>query len=261
MTDPNYLIIPGDTQSRVLLHVPHSSREIPALVRPQLLLDDTELNQELDEMTDSATDYLAMQSAKNATSKPWLFVNLLSRLVIDPERFPDERESMNEVGMGAVYTKTSAGKVLRLPSPTEEEALLKSYFHPYAAALSHLVGERLHANGAVTIVDVHSYRPIAHLNGINHYQQRPALCIGTDQFHTPEMLITGLKQAFQGIGSIVENEPYAGTYVPLDYYEKDCAVSSVMTEIRADTFLNPDLTFNAGCEKVISALSRFINQI
>jgi len=38
-------------------------------------------------------------------------------------------------------------------------------------------------------------------------------------------------------------------------------VSSVMTEIRADTFLNPDLTFNAGCEKVISALSRFINQI
>ena len=117
MTDPNYLIIPGDTQSRVLLHVPHSSREIPALVRPQLLLDDTELNQELDEMTDSATDYLAMQSAKNATLKPWLFVNLLSRLVIDPERFPDERESMNEVGMGAVYTKTSAGKVLRLPSP------------------------------------------------------------------------------------------------------------------------------------------------
>ena len=261
MTDTNYLIIPGDTQSRVLLHVPHSSREIPAIVRPQLLLDDSELNQELDEMTDSATDYLAMQSAKNATLKPWLFINLLSRLVIDPERFPDERESMNEVGMGAVYTKTSAGKVLRLPKPTEEEALLRSYFHPYAAALSRLVGERLHANGAVTIVDVHSYRPIGHPNGINHNQQRPALCIGTDQFHTPENLITGLKQAFQGIGSIVENEPYAGTYVPLDYYEKDAKVSSIMAEIRADTFLNPNLSINKGFEKVVSALSQFVDQI
>ena len=261
MDGPNFLIVPGDPQSHVILHVPHSSRVIPVDVRAKILLDDEQLRQELDEMTDSLTESLATESTNRANRKPWLFVNCLSRLVIDPERFPDERELMNEVGMGAVYTKTSSGKVLRLPSTTEEEALLKSYFHPYAAALSHLVGERLHANGAVTIVDVHSYRPIAHPNCINRNQQRPALCIGTDQFHTPEKLITGLKQAFQRIGSIVENEPYAGTYVPLDYYEKDSAVSSVMAEIRADTFLNPNLSINEGFEKVVSALSQFVDQI
>lgn len=261
MGNPNFLIIPGDPQSHVVLHVPHSSRVIPEEVRARILLDDNQLQQELDEMTDSSTEYLATESAKLTNARPWLFINYLSRLVIDPERFPDAREKMSAVGMGAVYTKTSSGKDLRAPDKSSDRDLLEKYFHPYAFALSSLIGQRLKALGAVTIVDLHSYRPLAHSNGINQMQQRPALCIGTDDFHTPALLIKAMSQAFEGVGESVENEPYAGTYVPLEYYQKDRAVSSIMAEIRADTFLNPDLTFSPGCEKVVSALSYFIDQI
>ena len=71
-------------------------------MREAILLSDEQLQTELDELTDSHTDLLATQSIANLDEKPWIFRNKLSRLVIDPERFPDEREVMNQVGMGAV---------------------------------------------------------------------------------------------------------------------------------------------------------------
>lgn len=40
-------------------------------------------------------------------------VNQLSRLVVDPERFPDDGEPTTAFGRGAVYTRTCAGSRLR----------------------------------------------------------------------------------------------------------------------------------------------------
>ena len=100
-----FAITEGDIP--VILHVPHSSRQIPADIRSGILLDDQSLKTELDEMTDSHTDLVAQGAVSDLVKKPWIFENKLSRLVIDPERFPDEREVMNKVGMGAVYLKSS----------------------------------------------------------------------------------------------------------------------------------------------------------
>ena len=41
-----------------VLHIPHSSRRVPAEERPTILLDDSELNNELLRMTDAYTDEL-----------------------------------------------------------------------------------------------------------------------------------------------------------------------------------------------------------
>ena len=43
---------------RVLVHVPHSSIEIPIDIRDQFLLNDAELSLELDRLTDHYTDQL-----------------------------------------------------------------------------------------------------------------------------------------------------------------------------------------------------------
>jgi N-formylglutamate deformylase len=55
-------------------------------------------------LTDAHTEELAIRAAEGAALRPWLFVNRLSRLVVDPERLPDEGEEMRAVGMGACPT-------------------------------------------------------------------------------------------------------------------------------------------------------------
>ena len=165
-------VIPGDPRSSVIVHVPHSSRFIPTHVREGILLDSTGIDRELDVMTDSFTDLIAEWAASHAGVRPWLFVNRLSRLVVDPERFPDEREELNSVGMGAVYTRTSDGSVLRSPTVDEISGLVDRYFTPYADAFADLVDERLAAVGEVTIIDQHSY-PLEP-NSVRAARRRPA---------------------------------------------------------------------------------------
>jgi len=150
-------IVPGDASSPYVIHVPHSSTRIPDDVRTQLLLDDDELAEELCLMTDARTDELAALAARQVAPRPWLFVNHLSRLVVDPERLPDGHEEMYDVGMGAVYTRTSAGLVLREVDEHAERLLLKRFFTPYAEALADLIDERIAACGYAVLVDLHSY--------------------------------------------------------------------------------------------------------
>ena len=118
------MIHAGAPSSPVILHVPHSSTTIPADVRRGILLDDAALDLQLLRMTDAHTDRIAATAAADADTTPWRFVNDLSRLVIDPERFPDAREEMLAVGMGAVYTQTSGGTTLRAPDALAEAGLI-----------------------------------------------------------------------------------------------------------------------------------------
>ena len=257
MTAPGFEIVKGDIP--VVLHVPHSSRIIPPQVREAILLSDEQLEIELDELTDSHTDLLATQSIVNLDKKPWIFRNKLSRLVIDPERFPDEREVMNQVGMGAVYLKTSTGLALRDES-FDNKPLITEVFQPYAHSFTNLISELLQANGYVLIIDVHSYRVKQHPNAVNHGQARPAICLGTDKFHTPEWLSKVATECFSPIGDVIQNQPYAGTYVPLDYYGSEPAVLSIMLECRADQLVDEFLQPYIGLNQVAKGLNTLISK-
>ena len=251
----------GDPLSCVILYVPHSSRIIPGEVRANIVIDDAEIESELNEMTDTKTDQLAFIAQRQSTLKPWIFMNTLSRLVIDPERFPDEREVMNSVGMGAVYTRTSRGNLLRQEPFTGTNILIDTYFTPYSDAFTELVTSRLDALGRVTIIDVHSYRTLQHPNSINHDQERPEICIGTDSFHTPENLIQSAQEACTAVGRTELNQPYAGTYIPLKFYGVDPRVQSIMMEIRADTFVDENLELSDSHTHVAHALVSLVNLV
>lgn len=230
-------LIAGDTSSPVILHVPHASRVIPPEIRPSLTVTDDQLAAELDEITDAHTDVIAQHAAQSVTPRPWTLRNDLSRLVIDPERFPDEREQLNAVGRGAVYTRTCNGAVLRNEDDDARDALLDNYFRPYAAAMSDLVTDRIAATGRAVIIDLHSYPTLPSTYELHPDDQRPALCIGTDPHHTPPWLIEAAYAAFSPLDDIGMDTPFSGTYVPLDRYNTDPHVYSVMIELRRDQYL------------------------
>jgi predicted N-formylglutamate amidohydrolase len=253
-----FRVTPGDPASPVVLHLPHAARRIPAEVRAGLLLHGEALDAELDRVTDHGTDVVAGRAAGAATRRPWTLANLLSRLVVDPERFPDDREPMNAVGMGAVYTRTSLGEPLRADDPAVRSELLDRWFHPYAEAMADLVDARLAAVGRVTVIDVHSY-PAGRLPYEIGGARRPAVCLGTDPHHTPPWLLAAARRSFAGRGEVAENTPFAGCYVPLRHYGRDRSVTAIMIEMRRD--VEPPAQAGAVLTDLADPLARLVDAL
>ncbi|MEU6008065.1 N-formylglutamate amidohydrolase [Streptomyces sp. NPDC047453] len=258
-TPPSFELLPGADGSPVILHVPHAARAIPADVRAGIVLDDAALERELDHITDAYTDRIAEAAAELAGLAPWRFVNRLSRLVVDPERFPDEREEMLAVGMGAVYTRTTHREVLR-PADTDPEPLIERYFRPYAEAMTKAVADRLAATGRAVIIDVHSYPGAALPYELHGRGPRPPVCLGTDSFHTPPELIGLARTAFARCGGTGLDSPFSGTYVPLEFYGEDARVGALMVEIRRDTYMTePGGPAGPGLDRLAGALAALVD--
>ncbi|MEU3861620.1 N-formylglutamate amidohydrolase [Streptomyces sp. NPDC028722] len=258
---PSFDLLPGAAGSPVLLHVPHSARAVPDDVRGGILLDDAGLERELDHITDAHTAEIAERAAALAGVRPWRFVNRLSRLVVDPERFPDEREEMLAAGMGAVYTRTTHRGELR-PADTDPEPLLARYFRPYAEAMTQAVAGRLAATGRAVIIDVHSYPAAPLPYELHGAGPRPPVCLGTDSFHTPPALTEAARRAFAGCGETGLDSPFAGTYVPLEFYGTDARVGALMVEIRRDVYMTePGGPAGPGLDRLASALATLVDAL
>lgn len=258
---PSHTLLPGAPDSPVILHVPHSSREIPEAVREGIVLDDAALERELDHITDAHTAELAESAARLSGLAPWRFVNRLSRLVVDPERFPDEREEMLAVGMGAVYTRTTHRGVLR-PADTDPGPLIEQYFRPYARAMTEAVAGRLAAVGRAVIIDVHSYPSVALPYELHGAGPRPPVCLGTDSFHTPPELTAAARDAFADCGGTGVDSPFGGAYVPLEFYGTDARVGALMVEIRRDTYMTePGGPAGPGLTGLASALAALVDAV
>jgi N-formylglutamate amidohydrolase len=214
-------------------------------------------------MTDKFTDRLASAALAAAGVAATLFVNRASRLLIDPERFLSEDEPMRAVGMGAVYQSTSSKAPLRAPDPQRDQRLIESWFHPYARAFTELIDNTLAEHGRAVIVDLHSFprEPLPY--ELDQSAMRPSICIGTDPFHTPPPLRQLTFAAFADPAwTIVENTPFAGSYVPLEHYGVTRAVSSVMVELRRDLYQQePGGPPHAGFAHVVDHLSRFFHAL
>jgi len=221
----------------IILHIPHSSKIIPEDVRNQFILTDEEFNDELLLMIDAHTDDLFIP--ENLEYESVIFP--ISRLVVDSERFiDDDLELMSEKGMGVIYNQTSNGKKLRR-SITEQErrSLLNTYYHPHHEKLNKAVGNQLKNYGKVLIIDCHSFPSIPLPYEYVQSKDRPDICIGTDNFHTPESLTQRCVQLFQEKGYLIKiNEPFSGSLVPGEYYRKNKNVHSVMIEVNRKLYMD-----------------------
>lgn len=222
----------------LIVHVPHSSTHIPDPVRQSFLLDTESLCRELLRMTDWYTDHLFSRVIEVGGA---MFVNRTSRLVVDPERFRrDADEVMAARGMGVIYSHTSDGLPLRLPlTEAERERLLISRYTAYGQSLTRLVRETVQVHGRCLIIDGHSYSSHPLPYELDQAAARPAICIGTDWFHTPPQLITDLIDRCHQQGFACDrNMPYSGTYVPSQLLHRDTRVASVMLEVRRDLYMD-----------------------
>ncbi|MFD7552115.1 N-formylglutamate amidohydrolase [Streptomyces sp. NPDC059578] len=255
----SFRLHPGAPESPVILHVPHSSRVVPDRARAGIVLDDAALERELDHITDAHTARIAARAADSAAVTPWRFVNGLSRLVVDPERFPDEREEMAAVGMGAVYTRTTHREPLRAAG-FDPRPLVERYFLPYARAVQEAVADRLAATGRAVVIDVHSYPTAPLPYELHGAGERPPICLGTDPFHTPKRLTSLAREAFGGFGGTGLDSPFAGTYVPLAFYGRDPRVGALMVEIRRDQYMaEPGGAPGPGLDALAGALATLID--
>ena len=253
----------GEGNSPLVIHVPHSGREIPVAERRHLLLGDAELDEEIARMTDGHTDQMAIDALGSSGVVGAVFVNHLSRLVVDPERLTDDSEPMSVVGMGAVYRVTSDLGALRSLGAGDEKRLLDRWFRPYAAAFSALVDQVLEDHGSAVIVDLHSFPSVPLPYELDPAALRPGVCIGTDAGHTPPELVAAAVDAFTGVrGGVAENTPFAGTYVPLAHWHRTPQVRSIMIEVRRDLYqTEPDCDLHHGYRDITSRLGSFLGAV
>ena len=74
----------------MILHLPHASTLIPEDLRDEFLLSDEDLQEELNRITDHATDLIFQQAFPKANA----IVFPVSRLVVDPERFSEDFQEL-----------------------------------------------------------------------------------------------------------------------------------------------------------------------
>lgn len=220
-----------------ILHIPHASRVVPPEVRRSFALSDVELEDELTRMTDSFTHELFGVEHKLARK----IIFPVSRLVVDPERFvSDADEPMAATGMGVVYTKTSNGHDLRkhLSNP-ERTSLVAKYYKPHHEKLTTAVRDALAEYGRCLIIDCHSFASSPLPHEPDQSRNRPDICIGTDEFHTPAWLSALAAKLFRERGLRVElDRPFSGTLVPKAYYAKNRTVWSVMIETNRSLYMD-----------------------
>ncbi len=164
----------------VIFHIPHSSTLIPDEHLDDFCLTNRDLEEEVRLMTDWHTSSLfgpAVGALGVAVEFP------VSRLLVDPERFPDDsQETMSEAGMGVLYNKTSHGKRLRITGADQGQRrteLLDRYYIPHHRALTRRAELELESSGSALIIDCHSFPSIALPYEISQDLERPE----TPQMH------------------------------------------------------------------------------
>jgi len=166
---------------------------------------------------------------------------------------------MEWVSCGAVNTSTHAVVPLRTADSDERTRLLAAYFEPYALAATDLAAGLLERFGRCLVIDAHSFpaRPLPY--DLSQDLDRPAICIGTDEFHTPEALVPAIERICgERGGSTARNVPFAGTYVPLPFWRREPRVTSVMIEVRRDTYMEEATARSAAFEETQALIGEIL---
>ena len=225
----NQDVFKDEIKDFTLFHIPHSSTFIPDYTG--FIVE--KIDHEIQLLTDFATDKMFDVEGINK------LVVLYSRVFCDVERLPDSLELLFKVGRGIYYTHCDNGDILRETNPSHRAKVIREYYDKHHAEFEKIVSDKLNEYGTMVIIDCHSFSDIPFKTDLDQSSNRPDICIGTDEFHTPKYLINSIINSCREFNfSYKIDSPYVGTIVPMKYYGKDNRVKSVMIEINRKLYMN-----------------------
>jgi N-formylglutamate amidohydrolase len=218
-------------KNSLIFHIPHSSTFIPIETGFKMNLVECEISLLTDWKTDEIFNVIDTKK----------LVTPFSRIFCDVERFTDDLEELFKVGRGFFYTHNDAGEILREETSDIKKVVFEKYYKNHHQIFEQMVQETLDVNGFVTIIDCHSFSNIPFKTDLDQSLNRPDICIGTDDFHTPYWLKNTLVRSFEKFGfNCKVNSPYSGSIVPQKFYKNNKMVSSVMIEINRNLYMKGD---------------------
>jgi len=220
--------------NELIFHIPHASIYIPSTLG---IISNKLLNKEIEKLTDWYTDVIF--DVENADK----LIPDFSRVFCDVERFQID-EPMDIFGRGFFYTHTDCGELFRTDINNHKMYIYLNYYRKHHDKLSELVENKLKENtNRVIIIDCHSFSDVPFNTDLDKTENRPDICIGTDDFHTPENLKLYIVNKFKELGYTVKiNSPYSGTMVPKEYYKENGNVQSIMIEINRKLYMDDNKT-------------------
>lgn len=237
-------IFKDEINSATVIHIPHSSTHIPSFE----CMDVEQARSEVQLLTDWATEKIF--DCKEITQ----IIVPFSRVFCDVERLPDAQEAMFKKGRGFYYTHCDNGERFRKNNAQLKQKIFEEYYQPHHENLLLICQEKIDKHGFCYLIDAHSFSENPLQTEDNQDLNRPDICLGTDEYHTPVFWINQLKYHFESFGFSVEiNHPYSGTMVPLPMYKKEKRLSSIMIEINKRCYMEN--------EKVIPEKVRHLNMI
>lgn len=244
----------------VIVHVPHASTYFPKdmLEKGVKLNPENNLQDDVEIIADRYMDTVTRRIFAESGLEPYWFESRVSRMFMDPERFKGDDEPMNSVGMGVVYTRNHEGNDIYTvpPTPSQREHRVSQFYDTYSEAFTKAVDHILHRHGKCLILDAHSYASTALPYELNAEEERTPLVLGYDEYHAQGIVGTQV-MSIERQYYVSSNTVFKGSYVPLSQLNQNPAVSSVMFEMRKDTYMNEQsgLLLNAQETPLLSAIS------
>lgn len=217
----------------MILHIPHASTFIP----DDVVFLKPDISQDIERMTDWDTDRLFGHHSAERITCP------VSRLVCDVERFPFS-DPMEKHGMGVCYTHDSFGTEFKTVTEAHRTDIMERFYEPHHAALTTTVRRLMGLFDFIVIVDCHSFSPEV----LPHEEDaiRPDFCVGTDPFHTPDELVQRVSDIILESGHTIGiNRPFAGTLVPLEFFQKESRIKSIMIEVNRGLYRGDHANWDA----------------
>jgi N-formylglutamate amidohydrolase len=241
----------------ILLHIPHSSPHIP--LYDGFVIGNEATKNEINLITDWFTDELFDLPFPK-------IVTPFSRVFCDVERFEDDSlEVMSQYGMGMCYTNMDSGELMRDVSPDLRARIKSEFYIPHHRALESLTTELLQKLGHVTVIDCHSFPEIPLTRDLNQDMPRPDFCLGIDEYHTPVDMYLPVQELLTNIGyTVLINNPYSGTMIPMKYYQKNPNVRGLMIEVNRKLYMeveNGEILKTTGFDRIRNTIKEALNLI